>query len=127
MEGALTLLSARVALATARAHPVPCRHALLRRPLRYKQREGQLARLQTFLEGSLERPSGLKQHYKCLDVHTLSSELTQLVHGCLVLTCKSGKDRTGMAASLESIDILARHHGLPLSSFRAALDTMRAR
>ena len=45
--------------------------------------------------------------------------------GLRFINCKSGKDRTGMAASLEQIQILSREYDLAEHEYQKALDAMR--
>ena len=45
--------------------------------------------------------------------------------GLRLTCCKSGKDRTGMAATLEQVSFLSREFDLADSEYQRALDTMR--
>ena len=45
--------------------------------------------------------------------------------GLKFINCKSGKDRTGMAATLEQIQILSREYDLAEHEYQKALDAMR--
>ena len=45
--------------------------------------------------------------------------------GLRFVNCKSGKDRTGMAATLEQIQILSREYDLAEHEYQKALDAMR--
>ena len=45
--------------------------------------------------------------------------------GIKFTSCKSGKDRTGMAVSLEQVNTLSREFDLADSEYQRALDTFR--
>ena len=51
--------------------------------------------------------------------------VTPYFPGLRFINCKSGKDRTGMAASLEQIQILSREYDLAEHEYQKALDAMR--
>ena len=48
-----------------------------------------------------------------------------LCPGLRLTCCKSGKDRTGMSATLEQVSFLSREFDLADSEYQRALDTMR--
>ena len=48
-----------------------------------------------------------------------------LCPGLRLTCCKSGKDRTGMSATLEQVNFLSREFDLADSEYQRALDTMR--
>ena len=48
-----------------------------------------------------------------------------LCTGLRLTCCKSGKDRTGMSATLEQVSFLSREFDLADSEYQRALDTMR--
>lgn len=45
--------------------------------------------------------------------------------GIRMTSCKSGKDRTGMAATLEQVNLLSREYDLADTEYQRALDTLR--
>ncbi len=45
--------------------------------------------------------------------------------GLRFINCKSGKDRTGMAVTLEQVQILSREFDLAEHEYQRALDVMR--
>lgn len=62
---------------------------------------------------------------KNVDILQISSSLSRDMNGSRIISCKSGKDRTGMSVTLEQCKILLQKHSLKKSSFQQALDTMR--
>jgi len=63
---------------------------------------------------------------KNVDILHLASQICRRLHGLRFINCKSGKDRTGMAASLEQIQILSREYDLAEHEYQKALDAMRS-
>jgi hypothetical protein len=55
-----------------------------------------------------------------------SSRLCRLLGGGRVTSCKSAKDRTGMSVTLEQIQLLSDHHGLPQEYVIRTVSTMRS-
>ena len=64
---------------------------------------------------------------KYREVFFLSSlvKISLKILGLKFINCKSGKDRTGMAATLEQIQILSREYDLAEHEYQKALDAMR--
>ena len=58
-------------------------------------------------------------------VEILQAFSLSLCAGLRLTSCKSGKDRTGMSATLEQVNILAREFDLADSEYQRALDTLR--
>ncbi|EGD80041.1 hypothetical protein PTSG_10315 [Salpingoeca rosetta] len=56
---------------------------------------------------------------------TAVEELTNMLHGITVASCKSAKDRTAMLVTLHQACQLVRHHHLHFSQFREMLKQMR--
>ena len=48
-----------------------------------------------------------------------------LYKGIRMTSCKSGKDRTGMAVTLEQVNLLSREFDLADTEYQRALDTFR--
>eukprot|EP00039_Didymoeca_costata_P010735 m.145190 g.145190 ORF g.145190 m.145190 type:complete len:1150 (-) comp14942_c0_seq1:1738-5187(-) len=61
-----------------------------------------------------------------LDILRLSEQVCRLVHGSRLTCCKSGKDRTGMSATLEECEILIDRHGMKRADFQKTLDAARS-
>ena len=57
---------------------------------------------------------------------TICLNLVRKLHGLRFTNCKSGKDRTGMASTLEQVGILSRGYDLADHEFQRAVDTMRS-
>uniref|UniRef100_K3WHJ1 Inositol-3,4-bisphosphate 4-phosphatase n=1 Tax=Globisporangium ultimum (strain ATCC 200006 / CBS 805.95 / DAOM BR144) TaxID=431595 RepID=K3WHJ1_GLOUD len=55
-----------------------------------------------------------------------SSRLCRLLGAGRVTSCKSAKDRTGMSVTLEQIQLLSEHHGLPQEFVIRTVSTMRS-
>lgn len=55
----------------------------------------------------------------------ISAQICQRMNGVRLTTCKSAKDRTAMAVTLEAARILQREHGLPPEFFLKTLNTTR--
>lgn len=55
-----------------------------------------------------------------------SSRLCRLLGAGRVTSCKSAKDRTGMSVTLEQIQLLCEHHGLPQEFVVRTVSTMRS-
>ncbi|XP_065059300.1 inositol polyphosphate-4-phosphatase type I A-like isoform X2 [Rhopilema esculentum] len=62
---------------------------------------------------------------KNVDIFCLCEEICQRMNGIRLTTCKSAKDRTAMAVTLEAARILQREHRLPQDLFLKTLNTMR--
>jgi len=63
---------------------------------------------------------------KNVDVLSLSSQICLKLNGLRFTSCKSGKDRTGMSATLEEVNILSREFDLADNEYQKALDTLRS-
>merc|ERR1712111_264846 len=63
---------------------------------------------------------------KNVDILHLASQICRRMHGLRFTNCKSGKDRTGMAVTLEQIQILSREYDLAEHEYQKALDAMRS-
>ncbi|XP_065177495.1 inositol polyphosphate-4-phosphatase type I A-like [Sycon ciliatum] len=64
---------------------------------------------------------------KNVEILRLSEEISHRIFAGRLTSCKSAKDRTAMAVTLEQCHILLRDHGLLHSDFQQALDSMRSR
>lgn len=62
---------------------------------------------------------------KNVEIIHLSGMITRLMMGLRFASCKSGKDRTSMAATLEQVQILRNDYDLAEHEFQLALDAMR--
>ncbi|XP_059080345.1 inositol polyphosphate-4-phosphatase type I A-like isoform X1 [Tigriopus californicus] len=60
-----------------------------------------------------------------VEILHLASAITRRLQGIRFINCKSGKDRTGMAATLEQVQILSRDYDLAENEYKKALDVMR--
>eukprot|EP00095_Tigriopus_kingsejongensis_P011180 maker-scaffold456_size166325-snap-gene-0.28 protein:Tk11180 transcript:maker-scaffold456_size166325-snap-gene-0.28-mRNA-1 annotation:"type i inositol- -bisphosphate 4-phosphatase-like" len=63
---------------------------------------------------------------KNVEILHLASNITRRLQGIRFTNCKSGKDRTGMSATLEQVQILSREYDLAEIEYQKALDVMRA-
>merc|ERR1712098_51164 len=63
---------------------------------------------------------------KNVDILHLASQICRRLQGLRFTNCKSGKDRTGMAVTLEQIQILSREYDLAEHEYQKALDSMRS-
>eukprot|EP01138_Halocafeteria_seosinensis_P001185 gb/GECG01001213.1/.p1 GENE.gb/GECG01001213.1/~~gb/GECG01001213.1/.p1 ORF type:complete len:1811 (+),score=178.29 gb/GECG01001213.1/:1-5433(+) len=66
------------------------------------------------LDKILRQMSGLMEikREKRIDMLSLASSFTRMVHGGVTISCKSAKDRSSMIITLEQARILEREHGL---------------
>lgn len=55
----------------------------------------------------------------------LAEDICRALAGVRLTSCKSAKDRTGMAVTLEQVRILQREFHLPAGSVQRVLDTVR--
>ena len=62
---------------------------------------------------------------KNVEILQLSAQLCRDMNGSRIISCKSGKDRTGMSVTLELCQILLQKHNLREDIFQKTLDTMR--
>eukprot|EP01137_Pigoraptor_chileana_P031162 Opistho-2@18590 len=62
---------------------------------------------------------------KNVELLKLGEELARRMNGGRLTSCKSGKDRTSMAVTLEQCVILQQHHGMATSHLQVVLDAMR--
>jgi len=63
---------------------------------------------------------------KNVDILSLCSQICLKLKGVRFTSCKSGKDRTGMSATLEEVNILSREFDLADNEYQKALDTLRS-
>ncbi|CAG5134315.1 unnamed protein product [Candidula unifasciata] len=63
---------------------------------------------------------------KNVEVLHVASAVTRALRGLRATFCKSGKDRTAMAVTLEMVHILQRHHNLASHVFIQSLDCLRS-
>ncbi|XP_044014842.1 inositol polyphosphate-4-phosphatase type I A isoform X2 [Aphidius gifuensis] len=63
---------------------------------------------------------------KNTDILQISSQICYKMKGLRLTSCKSGKDRTGMAITLEQVNILATEYHLSENEYTKALDCMRS-
>jgi len=63
---------------------------------------------------------------KNIEIFSLFEEISHRMNGIRLTTCKSAKDRTAMAVTLEATRILQREHNLPSELFLKTLNTMRS-
>lgn len=62
---------------------------------------------------------------KNVKILQLAEDICRAMHGVRLTSCKSAKDRTAMAVTLEQTRILQREFHLPAANVQAVLDTMR--
>lgn len=62
---------------------------------------------------------------KNIKILHLAEDICRSVQGLRLTSCKSAKDRTGMAVTLEQCRILQKEFHLPASSSQNVVDTMR--
>lgn len=67
----------------------------------------------------------LSKQSKNVDVLHTSTEICRYLNGALMICCKSGKDRTSMAATLEEAFVLIKYYNLPESHLQSTLDLIR--
>jgi len=70
-------------------------------------------------------PDQSKPEKKDIKIHELASKIVRELNGVRFVQCKSAKDRTSMACSLEQTRILMAEHGLQLGDFKETLDSIR--
>lgn len=63
---------------------------------------------------------------KNVEVIHVAAEVTRAMRGLRAIMCKSGKDRTSMAVTLEMVHILQRNHNLASHVFIQSLDCLRS-
>ncbi|PVD35201.1 hypothetical protein C0Q70_06482 [Pomacea canaliculata] len=63
---------------------------------------------------------------KNVEILHLTEEICRSLRGVRITTCKSGKDRTSMAVTLEFTQLLQKHHDLASHVFWQALDCFRS-
>jgi len=63
---------------------------------------------------------------KNIDIFNLVAQITYILGGIRMTSCKSGKDRTGMAVTLEQVNLLSREFDLADTEYQRALDTFRS-
>lgn len=62
---------------------------------------------------------------KNIKILHLAEDICRSVQGLRLTSCKSAKDRTGMAVTLEQCRILQKEFHLPASNLQNVMDTMR--
>lgn len=78
------------------------------------------------LLSELEKECNPRQkQYKNVAILHLVSQICRMLRGLLFISCKSGKDRTSMAVTLEEAFILMRHFHLPEAELQKTLDALR--
>lgn len=70
-------------------------------------------------------PDQAKPEKKDIKIHELASKIVRELNGVRFVQCKSAKDRTSMACSLEQTRILVAEHGLQMGDFKQTLDAIR--
>ncbi|XP_037028199.1 inositol polyphosphate-4-phosphatase type I A isoform X2 [Bradysia coprophila] len=64
---------------------------------------------------------------KNIKILHLAEDICRAVQGLRLTSCKSAKDRTGMAVTLEQCRILQKEFHLPASNLQNVMDTMRSK
>jgi len=64
--------------------------------------------------------------YKDVDVFTITEEICKRMNALRLTSCKSAKDRTAMAVTLEFVRSLIREHGMDESQLQSVLDSLRS-
>jgi len=63
---------------------------------------------------------------KNVEIHRIAAEITRSLKGGRIVNCKSGKDRTGMAVTLEQARIIRNNVSIDDALYKHTLDEMRA-
>ncbi|XP_055680609.1 inositol polyphosphate-4-phosphatase type I A isoform X2 [Lutzomyia longipalpis] len=63
---------------------------------------------------------------KNVKILSLAEDITRALHGVQFTSCKSAKDRTAMAVTLQQCRILQQEFHLPATSMQIVMDTMRS-
>jgi hypothetical protein len=77
------------------------------------------------LLGQLQQLVDSSRREKCVAILALSARLCRRLHGGRVTVCKSAKDRTSMAVTLEQARLAQESHGLREADVAAVTEGMR--
>eukprot|EP00055_Hartaetosiga_balthica_P008348 m.30794 g.30794 ORF g.30794 m.30794 type:complete len:1169 (-) comp6254_c0_seq1:160-3666(-) len=94
-----------------------------RYPVEHPFETDRLRHLQDALKNNVKK----KLKGKNIRILHVAEEMTRHMNGIRVTMCKSGKDRTGMAVTLESAQLLVKNHDISEKRIQVILDELRSK
>jgi inositol polyphosphate-4-phosphatase len=89
-----------------------------------KKWKDKLSKAETLSEELLGQIQNRK--HKNTNIISIMQQLSRVLNAARVTSCKSAKDRTSMAVTLEQANILIREYSMDQGVFQQALDSMRS-